>query len=80
MFVEKRLKINPTQFDLILDFYPNESERFRSKFSIRMNQNQSGHGLIFNSNKSVFGLIRIQLDWIFGLVQSVSGLILIHSD
>ena len=46
-FVGKRLKINPTQSDSIHNFYPKESERIRSKFSIRMNQNQSGHGLIF---------------------------------
>ena len=66
--------------DSIRDFYPNESERIRSKFSIRMNQNQSGHGLIYNQNESVFGLLRIHLDSIFGSHQSVSGLILIHSD
>ena len=55
-FVEKSLKINTTQSDSIRDFCPNESERLRSKFSIGMNQNQSGHGLISNPNEPVFGL------------------------
>ena len=41
-FVEKRWKINPSQSYSIRDFYPNESERIRNQFSIRMNQNQSG--------------------------------------
>ena len=45
-FVEKCLKINPIEFDSIREFYPNESERIRSKFSIRMNHNQSEHWFI----------------------------------
>ena len=58
-----------------------QSERIRSKFSIRMNKkNQFGHGLTFNPNDQCsFGFIRIRSDWILGLDKSVSRLTLIHS-
>ena len=42
----KHLKIISAQSDSIRELYLNESERIRSKFSTRMNQNQTGHGLI----------------------------------
>ena len=80
LFPEKRFKINPTQSDSIRYFYPVESKLIRNKFSVWVNQNQSGRGIILNLNESVFGLIRIHPYWIFGLDLSVSALILIHSD
>ena len=62
--------------DSFRGFYPHESEWIRSKFSIRMNQNQSGNVLIFNLNESVAGLIRklidFQSEWISGRIDTDS--------
>ena len=74
------MKIYPSQSDSLQEFYPNETARIKSKFSIRKNQNQSRAGFISNPNESVSRLIRIHADWKFGLDQSESRLIRIHSD
>ena len=59
------------QSDLIRGFYPNESERIQSKFSIRMNQSQSRHDwftIYVNQSSDWFELnirfrsIRVQID------------------
>ena len=72
LFVEKRLKINPTQFDSIWDFYPNESEvNLQSKW-IRINPemdwsepNIQSEWVRINPYTDSFGLkINLCLDWL----------------